>query len=355
MVKSVGRELESANRAEVAVGNVVRHVLYIIRKQAAIYEETTSGGATGGGGAGVGQGTGGGGGGGHGVGGGYGGAGGAGAEGGSAIDPLASSGAGLASLAGVSGRSMYSLLQGGEDSMAVSFAAATKEAISRLKQEVIGVVDEYLQGDIKDVRPQICELAVDHVHNNEVILTYGWSRTAIAFLEHAASKRRFEVVVAESAPNYKGHEVALRLAKKGIPVTVIADSAVFAYMGRVHKVIVGAHAVLADGSLIACAGMQAVAAAAKFHSVPLVVVTGLYKCAPLFPHDLAIDEEFGSPAEVLSFYKAGGLERTEIANPRYDHVASDLVSLFLTNQGGYNASYIYKIMGDLYDAVDINL
>ncbi len=56
------------------------------------------------------------------------------------------------------------------------------------------------------------------------------------FLQAAARKRNFEVIIAESAPSYQGQELATKLALDGIQTTVITDSAVFAIMSRVNKV-----------------------------------------------------------------------------------------------------------------------
>ena len=47
----------------------------------------------------------------------------------------------------------------------------------------------------------------------------------------------------------------------------------------------GAHAVLANGGVIAPVGTHMVALAAKKHSIPFVVLVGLHKLSPLFPHD----------------------------------------------------------------------
>jgi hypothetical protein len=41
---------------------------------------------------------------------------------------------------------------------------------------------------------------------------------------------------------YSGQEMAVELSKAGIETTVIPDSAVFAVMSRVNKVILGTHA-----------------------------------------------------------------------------------------------------------------
>ena len=78
--------------------------------------------------------------------------------------------------------------------------------------------------------------AGDHIHANEVILTFGMSNTTLLFLKEAAKKRDFQVVVAEGAPMYGGHQQARQLAQAGINTTAIADSAIFAMMARVNKV-----------------------------------------------------------------------------------------------------------------------
>ena len=49
----------------------------------------------------------------------------------------------------------------------------------------------------------IAAQALDHIHANEVIMTVGYSKTVEAFLKGAARKRKFEVIVAESAPSYQ--------------------------------------------------------------------------------------------------------------------------------------------------------
>ncbi len=58
-----------------------------------------------------------------------------------------------------------------------------------------------------------------------------------------------------------------RLAKSKIQTRLIADSAIFAVMGRVNKVIIGTHTVMANGGLRAVCGTHAVALAAKHFSV----------------------------------------------------------------------------------------
>uniref|UniRef100_A0A7S3R8N0 Translation initiation factor eIF2B subunit beta n=1 Tax=Dunaliella tertiolecta TaxID=3047 RepID=A0A7S3R8N0_DUNTE len=168
----------------------------------------------------------------------------------------------------------------------------------KAKHKLIEDINELLE-ELDNITSSITSQGVEHLHANEVILTLGMSDTTYAFLREAARKREFQVVVAEGAPRYDGHLQARKLADAGIQVTAIPDSAVFAMMARANKVLVGAHAVLANGGAIAPAGIHMVALAAHKHSTPLVVLVGLHKLSPQFPHDPdLLYNDFRGPAEV---------------------------------------------------------
>lgn len=55
------------------------------------------------------------------------------------------------------------------------------------------------------------------------------------------------------------------------------------------QVLVGTHVLLANGGIMAPVGTHIVALAAKHHRCPFVVLTGLHKLSPLFPHDPSIN------------------------------------------------------------------
>ena len=144
--------------------------------------------------------------------------------------------------------------------------------------------------------------AGDHIHANEIVLTLGHDPTSLLFLLEAAKRRTFQVVVAEAAPSYSGRRTAVALARAGIATTLIADAAIFAVMARVHKVVISARALLADGGVLAPAGARLVAAAAARHAAPFVALCGLHCLSPLFPHDPALaTNDFGDPGDVLDY------------------------------------------------------
>lgn len=65
--------------------------------------------------------------------------------------------------------------------------------------------------------------------------------------------------------------MAVNLGLIKIQTTIIADTAVFAIMSRVNKVIIGTHTVLANGGLRAVCGSHTIALAAKHYSVPVSI------------------------------------------------------------------------------------
>ena len=219
-----------------------------------------------------------------------------------------------------------------------------------IKAEVIQGIQELLD-ELDIVDDQIASSALDHIHSNEIILTHTSSQTVQKFLIAAARKRKFTVVHVESYPNdhEETYETIMHGRKKGdgddedsdqswkpltsmgITVVMIPDSAVFALMSRVNKVILAPHSVLANGGLIAAAGALTVAQAAKIHQTPVVVVSGVYKLSPVYPFDTDELIEFGDPGKVIGFEDGDMVENVEVVNPIFDYVEPGLVDLYITN------------------------
>lgn len=341
-VREVGKELIAAKPSELAVGNMVRRVLYIVREEyesglvmvadgrgsgsghaASIltspsHTHTKPTGAQGKGVGGEGK--------------------------GAAAEVVSGGGIGTSlTLTGVLGGR----------SGAIDYGRSSPD----LRQNVVAAISE-LMTELKDMRGIIRDHAKDTIHANEVILTFGNSATVDAFLKAAADHYSkdglsFRVIVAEAAPSCSGHQLAKSLAKHGVDTTVISDSAVFAMMARVNKVILSTHAVVANGGLIALNGSHAVALAAKDLSVPLVCVTGLFKLCPLFPHDQDTFNCLLSPAMVMSFKDKDNMKNVEVLNPAYDYIPPNLVDLYITNMGGLQPSYIYRLLAEYYHRDDL--
>jgi len=224
-----------------------------------------------------------------------------------------------------------------------------------LRQGIMEAIQE-IMSDLEDLHKNINEQAANHIHAGEVILTYARSKTVELFLKAAAAKKRkFQVVVCEGAPHFGGHSMAKSLAEAGIETTVIHDSATFAIMARVNKVILPAHAVLANGGLIAPSGSNMVALAAKQNSVPVVIVTGMFKLCPMYPHEGQDTlNDLVSPSSVVDYSMMSDsvISKVEFINPVHDYLTPNLINLYVTNIGTYQPSYVYRLLAEYYHSED---
>lgn len=223
-----------------------------------------------------------------------------------------------------------------------------------LKQAVMEAIQEILT-DLEDLHKNINEHATNHIHADEIILTYGYSKTVELFLKAAAKKRQFQVFVGEGAPGYGGHRMAQSLADAGINTVLIHDAAIFATMARVNKVLLPAHAVLANGGLIASSGCNVVALAAHHHNVPVVCVTGMFKLCPMYPHEGQDTlNDLVSPAVVVDLEDMRDelLADVEFVAPVHDYIKPEHISVYVTNMGTFQPSFVYRLLAEYYHADD---
>lgn len=222
---------------------------------------------------------------------------------------------------------------------------ALKKSIAANLRELM----EELERSPQDIAGQ----ALDHIHFDEVIMTFGYSRTVEKFLKKAASKRKCQVVIAEAAPLLTGHTLAKNLAESGIQTTLIQDSAIFVIMSRVNKVIVGTHSVFAHGGIKATCGVHTMAQAAQYHSVPFLVLAPVYKLTPEYTFvDTGDFNHMMSPESIMSFTDDEILSNVEIISPAYDYVPPELITFFISNSGGNSPSYVYRLLSELYHRDD---
>jgi len=120
------------------------------------------------------------------------------------------------------------------------------------------------------------------------------------------------------------------------------DSAAFAVMSRVDKVIITAHGIMATGGIVAQAGALMIAHAARAHQVPVFVLSGIYKLTPLHPIDSMTYNELFSPNSVFRTEEGDLPQNVTAIVPAFDYVPPKLVDLILTNQEGYTSANIYR-------------
>ncbi|PLW38737.1 hypothetical protein PCASD_11543 [Puccinia coronata f. sp. avenae] len=234
-----------------------------------------------------------------------------------------------------------------------------------LKPIFIEAVQE-LYDEVDLVQEGVAAQASEHIHSGEVIMTLDNSRTVTSFLQAAAkNKRKFTVMISETAPDFTGRKLSKNLTSSSptIPNVVISDASTFGLISRCTKLIIGCHIVFADGSILAKSGSLGLALAAKVHNVPVVVICGMFKFAPVYlsasdewatldintpGQVLTVDEELPDSPSHIPHHSTPS--QIEVINPYYDHVPAHLISLFITNLGGHPSSLVYRLLKDLYGA-----
>lgn len=238
-------------------------------------------------------------------------------------------------------------------------------------ENILEGIEQELMNELELSSRSIARQAIDYVQSEDIILTLGRSKVIESFLRHAAigsktGKRKFTVVVVELAPFYSGRDMAKSLTKSGISTIIIPDSAVFANMCRVNKVIIGCHSMMANGGIKAPAGSHSIALAAKHYSVPLIVCCPMYKLTPeyLVSHDsvafkqfsnlhAAYPEPYISQAPPDNTTSNDGVSECksnviESLHSIFDYVPPELITLFVSNTGGNSPSYVYQLLNELY-------
>uniref|UniRef100_A0A7S3IW96 Translation initiation factor eIF2B subunit beta n=1 Tax=Strombidium inclinatum TaxID=197538 RepID=A0A7S3IW96_9SPIT len=123
-------------------------------------------------------------------------------------------------------------------------------------------------------------------------------------------------------------------------------------MSRVDKVIISTAAVMANGGLIAHSGAYQLVMAAQEHSIPVIVVSAMYKLTPMYPFDSMKLNELYSPQTIMGMEEGDNMGNLSAVVPAYDYVPPEYISLYITNQGGFSPNYIYRQFSENYTKED---
>ena len=175
-------------------------------------------------------------------------------------------------------------------------------------------------------------------HCNTGALATGGDGTALAVITTAwAHGRRFDVFADETRPLFPGARLtAWELVERGIPVTVLVDSAAAQLLrtGRVGACIVGADRITANGDTANKIGTYGLAVLAEAHGVPFFVA------APSSTFDLSLETGVDIPieeraaAEVLRpLGVPAAPEHARAYNPAFDVTPARLITGIITEHG----------------------
>ena len=229
--------------------------------------------------------------------------------------------------------------------------ASNLELWRRLKSEATAILNED-----REMCRRIGENGYPLVENRSTVLTHcntgalatAGIGTAVAPIYVAADRgRRVHVLSTETRPLLQGSRLtAWELARAGVEVTILTDSAAAAAMRRlgVELVIVGADRIVANGDVANKIGTYGLAIAALHHDIPF------YVAAPssTFDFDRAsgaeIPIEERSPDEVRrGFGRWTAPEGVPVYSPAFDVTPAELVTGIVTERGVYTPQELPKL------------
>ena len=209
-------------------------------------------------------------------------------------------------------------------------AARNKSSVEEIRKAVVEAAEEFTERS-KRALGAIGEIGARRIKNGDVVLTHCNSQAALSVITTAFHQgKSIEVIATESRPRYQGHITVRQLAREGIPVTLIVDSAVRAFMKDVDKVVVGADSIAANGAVINKIGTSQIALAAHEARVVFMVAAETYKFHPTTLIGALVEIEERPAEEVANPEEFQGVK---IRNPAFDVTPPEYIDLIITERG----------------------
>jgi len=189
----------------------------------------------------------------------------------------------------------------------------------------------------------IGRIGAKRIKDGDLVVTHCNSSAALSAIKEAHRQgKRIKVFATESRPWRQGILTVNELAKEGIDVTLMIDSAVRTVMKKADVVFVGADTITAHGALVNKIGTSQIALAANEARVPFVVCSETYKFSPmtLFGDMVTIEER-----DTLEVVKPGEIPASvKIFNPVFDSTPAKYIDAIVTEVGMIHPAEVYGIM-----------
>jgi ribose 1,5-bisphosphate isomerase len=220
--------------------------------------------------------------------------------------------------------------------------------VEELRHMVVKRADFFIDSSLKAIE-RIGEIGSKRVIDGDRLLTHCNSEAAIKVILKAFEQGKdVSVFVTETRPRYQGRLTAAYLARHGMDVTLIPDSAARLYMRKIDRVIVGADALAANGAVVNKIGTAQLALVAKEARTRFFVAAETYKISPrTFLGDL-IEIEERSPLEVVPEKWLNKNPKVKVRNPAFDVTPPEYIDIIITEVGIYPPQGIILLVRELY-------
>lgn len=232
-------------------------------------------------------------------------------------------------------------LRNGQNVILSDIIAMKSIQVQDLKVKAAKICDDYVL-EVQTVLGKIAQLGSRIIIDGDVIMTHCHSNNVVEILK-AAKKlgKKFKVIVTETRPLYQGKVTAKELADEKIEVIYCIDAASASLMNKATKVLVGADAIVSDGSVVNKIGTYQIAIEAKEHSVPFFVACGTHKYDPMTAMGYPEPIEERRKDEVVGRGKIRGVS---VVNPAFDVTPKEYVREIITEIGAFSPEALVSIL-----------
>jgi len=202
--------------------------------------------------------------------------------------------------------------------------------LQEVREHVLHIISGY-EKDRKEAMENIALYGSRLIEKGDTLLTHCHSHTVEEIFKKA--KKRIEMVYCtETRPLFQGRITAANLARAGIPVTLIVDSAAEKFMHPIDKVFIGCDAVLSDGSVVNKIGSAQIANSARKHHNPVFVCTSSHCFDPATYFGFEEEIEQRDKDEVWEKRP----KKVRVRNPAFDVMDAFYVQAIVTELGVFD-------------------
>ena len=171
------------------------------------------------------------------------------------------------------------------------------------KRQLVSQIDNFIHERLTAADEMIINTAcTNYIEDDDVIVTFAKSQVVERTLLEAKRRgKNFRVIVVDGRPLEEGRNLLRALCEEGIEASYIHLYALDYMMQDATKVLLGAHAMMADGALYSRAGTAVVAAAAESMGVPVLVLCETIKFSDKINIDGIVGNELGKFSHHLPF------------------------------------------------------
>ncbi len=218
------------------------------------------------------------------------------------------------------------------------------ETLDEMRESIVNSADEFIKMSLEAIQ-KIGKYGAQRIRDGSTILTHCNSSAALAIIIQAhRDGKNIKVFNTETRPWLQGHITAKTLAKEGIDVTMIVDSAVRYFMRDIDIVVVGADTIASNGAVINKIGTSQIALVAHEARVPFIVAAETYKFSPETVIGKLVEIEERGPEEIANPKDFPGVK---FRNPVFDATPPEYIDAIITERGVISPYLAYQIIKEV--------